>query len=141
MFRIEKSSADGRRRPASVVRARILQHIRPTRKPSAPPVHHMRNLSNYDFYDDCEYAASIANYRRLFMDDDEEDIEPALAYLQRNTGQPMKAPHQRFSSQNNAYGRLKVCSSGMFTGFYCGCEGCTNTNIEDHKRAIICFEA
>ena len=29
----------------------------------------------------------------------------------------------------------------MFTGFCRRCKGCTNMDIEDHKRAIVCFEA
>ena len=119
-----------------------LQHVRPTRKPPAPPVPHVRNLSTYDFYDDDEYAQCVSSSRRLSLYDDEDDeYEPALAYMQRNTGKPMKAPHQKFSSQNNAYDGPKVCSSGMFTGFCRGCQGCTNMSIEDHRRAIVCFEA
>ena len=119
-----------------------LQHVRPTRKPPAPPVPHVRNLSTYDCYDDDEYEECVSSSRRLSLYDDEDDEdEPALAYMQRNTGKPMKAPHQKFSSQNNAYDGPKVCSSGMFTGFCRGCQGCTNMSIEDHKRAIVCFEA
>jgi len=119
-----------------------LQHVRPTRKPPAPPVHHVRNLDTYDYFNDDEYAECVRSARHLSLcDDDDDDVEPALAYMQRNTGKPMKAPHQKFSTQNNAYDGPKVCSSGMFTGFCRGCQGCTNMNIEDHKRAIVCFEA
>ena len=70
---------------------------------------HVRNLSTYDFYNDDEYAECVSSSRRLSLyDDEDDDIEPALAYMQRNTGKPMKAPHQKFSSQNNAYDGPKV---------------------------------
>ena len=59
-----------------------LQHVRPTRKPPAPPVPHVRNLSTYDFYNDDEYAECVSSSRRLSLyDDEDDDVEPALAYM------------------------------------------------------------